>query len=103
MRPDRIVVRILANHCSQLSLTGHSAQNPNGSLKQFAFPETIRPWSTPAAWEAVAMGKHRMKPNYRRRVPRLPDLDPCKIAVLNSLGSPASRGVYEHAIDQFII
>jgi len=48
------------------------------------------------------MGKHRTKPNYRRRVLRLPDLDHCKTAVLNSLGSPASRRVYEYAIDQFI-
>jgi len=42
------------------------------------------------------MGKHRIKPNYRRRVLRLPDLDHCKLAVLNSLGSPASRRVYEY-------
>jgi hypothetical protein len=48
------------------------------------------------------MGKHKIKPNYRRRVLRLPDLDHCKLAVLNSLGSPASRRVYEYAIDQFI-
>ena len=48
------------------------------------------------------MGKHRIKPNYRRRALRLPDLDHCKLAVLNSLGSPASRRVYEYAIDQFI-
>jgi site-specific recombinase XerD len=48
------------------------------------------------------MGKKRIKPNYRRRVLRLPDLDHCKLAVLNSLGSPASRRVYEYAIDQFI-
>jgi hypothetical protein len=48
------------------------------------------------------MGKKRIKPNYRRRVLRLPDLDHCKAAVLNSLGSPASRRVYEYAIDQFI-
>jgi site-specific recombinase XerC len=33
---------------------------------------------------------------------RLPDLDYSKLAVLNSLTSPASRRVYEHAIDQFI-
>jgi hypothetical protein len=33
---------------------------------------------------------------------RPPDLDHCKAAVLNSLGSPASRRVYEYAIDQFI-
>ena len=48
------------------------------------------------------MGKKRILPNYRRRVLRLPDLDHCKTAVLNSLGSPASRRVYEYAIDQFI-
>jgi site-specific recombinase XerD len=48
------------------------------------------------------MGRQRMKPNYCRRVLRLPDLDHCKLAVLNSLGSPASRRVYEYAIDQFV-
>ena len=48
------------------------------------------------------MGKQRIKPNYRRRVLRLPDLDHCKLAVLNSLGSPASRRVYEYAINQFV-
>jgi site-specific recombinase XerD len=48
------------------------------------------------------MGKHRINPNYRRRVLRLPDLDHCKLAVLNSLGSPASRRVYGYAIDQFV-
>jgi hypothetical protein len=48
------------------------------------------------------MGKNRIKPNYRRRVLRLPDLDHCKASVLNSLGSSASRRVYEYAIDQFI-
>jgi site-specific recombinase XerC len=48
------------------------------------------------------MGKHRIKPNYGRRVLRLPDLDHCKLAVLNSLGSPASRRVYLYPIDQFI-
>ncbi len=48
------------------------------------------------------MGKQRIKPNYRRRMLRLPDLDHCKSAVLNSLGSPASRRVYEYAIEQFI-
>ena len=48
------------------------------------------------------MSKQKVKPNYRRRSLRLPDLDHCKRAVLNSLGSPASRRVYEYAIDQFI-
>jgi hypothetical protein len=33
------------------------------------------------------MGKKRIQPNYRRLVLRLPDLDHCKTAVLNSLGS----------------
>ena len=47
------------------------------------------------------MGKKRVKPNYRRRVLRIPDLDHCKVAVLNSLSSPASRRVYEYAIEQF--
>ena len=58
--------------------------------------------SNAAALEAVVMGKPRVKPNYRRRVLRLPDLDHCKTTVLNSLGSPGSRRVYEYAIDQFI-
>jgi hypothetical protein len=35
------------------------------------------------------MKKNRIKPNYRRRVLRLPDLDHCKTTVLNSLGSPS--------------
>ena len=30
---------------------------------------------------------------------RVPDLYHCKLAVLNSLGSPASRRVYEYAVD----
>src|SRR5438045_7226910 len=47
------------------------------------------------------MGKKKIKSNYRRRALRLPDLDHCKAAVLNSLGSPASRRVYEYAIDHF--
>src|SRR6266566_6980157 len=58
--------------------------------------------SIPAALEAVGMRKQRVKPNYRRRVLRLPDLDHSKLQVLNSLRSPASRRVYEYAIDQFI-
>src|SRR5437667_7286561 len=48
------------------------------------------------------MGKPKIKPNYHRRSLRLPDLDHCKLAVLNGLTSPASRRVYEYAIDQFI-
>jgi len=49
------------------------------------------------------MGRRkRAKPNYRRIVLRLPDLDHCKLVVLNSLTSPASRRVYHYAIQQFI-
>ena len=46
------------------------------------------------------MGKKTSKP--RRAVLRLRDLDHSKSAVLNSLGSPASRRAYEFAIDEFI-
>ena len=42
------------------------------------------------------MGKCKAKPNYRRTVLRLPDLDHSKLAVLNSLTSPGSRRVYLH-------
>jgi site-specific recombinase XerD len=48
------------------------------------------------------MGKKKVQPNYRRRTLRLPDLDHSKLAVLNSLGSPGSRRVYEFALNQFI-
>lgn len=48
------------------------------------------------------MRRPKCPSNYRRKVLRLPDLDHSKLAVLNSLTSPASRRVYEHAIDQFI-
>src|SRR2546428_9066987 len=48
------------------------------------------------------MGKKKAKPNYRRSVLRLPDLDHSKLAVLNSLSSPGSRRVYQYAIEQFI-
>jgi len=42
------------------------------------------------------------KPSKARRVLRRRDLDHSKSAVLNSLGSPASRRVYDFAIDEFI-
>jgi site-specific recombinase XerD len=48
------------------------------------------------------MRKKKAQPNYRRRTLRLPDLDHSKLAVLNSLGSPGARRVYEYALDQFI-
>ena len=45
----------------------------------------------------------RRKPSKRRRaVLRLRDLDHSKAAVLNSLGSPASRRAYQFAMDSFI-
>jgi len=34
--------------------------------------------------EALVMGKKRIKPNYHRRVLRIPDLNHCKLAVLQS-------------------
>ena len=37
-----------------------------------------------------------------KRVLRLPDLDYAKRAVLNTLGSPASKRAYEFGIDDFI-
>jgi hypothetical protein len=49
-----------------------------------------------------AMGRKKAKPNYRRIILRLPDLDHSKLAVLNSLTSPNSRRVYKHAIEKFI-
>jgi hypothetical protein len=52
--------------------------------------------------EAAIMGKGKAKANYHRTILRLPDLDHSKSAVLNSLGSPGSRRVYQHAIEQFI-
>src|ERR1700730_18260139 len=62
---------------------------PVHTLLNACITQTVCRSSNPAAWEAVAMGEHRIEPNYRRRVLRLPDLDHCKLAVLNSLGSPA--------------
>ena len=50
------------------------------------------------------MGKRKTKAaNYRRIILRLPDLDHAKSAVLNSLTSPGSRRVYQHAIEQFVV
>ena len=48
------------------------------------------------------MGRKKGKANYRRIVLRLPDLDHSKVAVLNSLTSPASRRVYKYAIEKFV-
>ena len=47
-------------------------------------------------------GKKKAKANYRCSVLRLPDLDHSKSAVLNSLTSPASRRVYQYAIEQVV-
>src|SRR5713226_8428567 len=82
---------------------GVNAQNPRPSIGPHnCIGQAVSVVPNAAALEAVAMGKQRIKPNYRRRLLRLPDLDHCKRSVLNSLGSPASRRVYEFAIDQFI-
>jgi site-specific recombinase XerD len=48
------------------------------------------------------MGHKKAKANYRRIVLRLPDLDHSKMAVLNSLTSPASRRVYKYTIEKFV-
>ena len=45
---------------------------------------------------SASMGKKKAKPNYRRIVLRLPDLDHSKLVVLNSLSSPRSRPVYQY-------
>src|SRR5271168_1593665 len=53
--------------------------------------------------EAVPVAKSKMK---RKRapkfVPKLPDLEQSKSAVLNSLTSPSSQRTYDHAIREFI-
>jgi site-specific recombinase XerC len=48
------------------------------------------------------MRRIKLKPNYRKIVLRLPDLDHAKASVLNSLSSPQSRRNYRFAMDQFI-
>jgi hypothetical protein len=42
------------------------------------------------------------KPNYRKTILRLPDLDHARSAVLNSLTSLGSRRAYRFVIEQFI-
>jgi hypothetical protein len=49
------------------------------------------------------MRRKKSKPNYRKIVLRLPDLDQAKASVLNSLSSPQSRRNYRFAMDQFIV
>jgi integrase len=46
--------------------------------------------------------RKKTKPNYRKTILRVPDLDHAKSAVLNSLSSPGSRRAYAFAMDQFI-
>src|SRR6059058_666012 len=83
----------------QLLKSGDNSQNP---LSPSCTARTICRNSILRHGRPCAMGKQRIKPNHRPWVLRLPDLDHCKLAVLNSLGSAASRRVYEYAIDQFI-
>jgi len=54
---------------------------PLSSDNSLHCPDGLCRSSNPAAWEAVVMGKHRIKPNIVVRVLRLPDLDHCKLAV----------------------
>ena len=49
------------------------------------------------------MRRKKTKPNYRKIVLRLPDLDHAKASVLNSLSSQQSRRNYRFAMDQFIV
>ena len=53
---------------------------------------------TAAALEAVVVGKPSVRPNDRRRVLRLPDLDHCKTTVFNRLGSPPSPSRRNHRV-----
>jgi hypothetical protein len=55
-----------------------------------------------AAREAVFNAQKESPAELSSQTLRLPDLDHSKLAVLNSLGSPGSRRVYEYALDQFI-
>jgi integrase len=52
--------------------------------------------------EAASMKKATRRKKNPKRVLRLPDLDYAKGAVLNTLGSPASKRAYEFAIDDFV-
>jgi hypothetical protein len=54
-------------------------------------------------WQGgCGMKESSRKKKTPKRVLRLPDLDYAKAAVLNTLGSPASKRVYEFAIDDFV-
>ena len=52
--------------------------------------------------EVACMRRKITKPNYRKIVLRLPDLDHAKASALNSLSSPQSRRNYRFAMGQFI-
>jgi hypothetical protein len=47
----------------------------------------------------MAKSKHNRTP---KTVPKLPDLEQSKSAVMNSLTSPSSKRSYDHAIREFI-
>ena len=49
------------------------------------------------------MGKQKAKPNYRRRVLRLPDLDHCKSAVLLGAGFAPSLRVRHRPIHRLVL
>jgi hypothetical protein len=96
--PSRSLVLSRENFPFSASSRFIPAHKPGHSAQNLSIPPLIAsPRRSPSS-QNYGIGR----PNYRRRVLRLPDLDHCKLAVLNSLGSPASRRVYEYAIDQFI-
>ncbi len=74
---------------SSISKSCHSAP-PAQKTKRLHIATSSRSLSSQmaAAREAVAMGKHRIKPNYRRRTLRLPDLDHCKMPFSTALARP---------------
>ena len=63
-----------------------------------------KPNFAPAAREAASMAdrKKRRKRSKPKTALRLPDLEPARNAVLNSLPAASSQESYGHAIDEFI-
>jgi len=50
----------------------------------------------------MRQNNRRHKDSHRKRSLKLPELQHCKLAVLNTLRSAESRRAYEHAMDEFI-
>src|SRR5271167_3377352 len=87
----------------QLLITGHCTHHPHPTPAPVKVAIRARRAVRPILRHRrpSAMRRKKCKLSYRRTVLRLPDLDHSKLAVLNSLTSPASRRVYQYAIDQF--